>query len=332
MFVRDRIAAPRFRTLARRARRSDPPSPRVQRRSRRTTAPLQAMTRNRTFCMSRIDTAATTLRTPLALSSASARTASLPARCRVRLCGLIALILAGALPCATALAQNAWEVHDKHANDHLAEIEKRIGDDGTVNGNLKKLAKIGGSGKSGDDAKEPEEKLNPAQPSDQVAKTVNDRCPSPGAAAGAAQQQWQLCQEIVKTELAQYKYSMTMYALARTRQQRLQEIERERGDLGADEQGKLQDNTNKLLALLSRMEVDRQQSRAYMDAYAARLAYLRAVRDMLSNEVLRGKDGGGSGGGSGGGVNGRVAAGVVGLATMKAALDAVKTERKGWPR
>lgn len=280
--------------------------------------------------MSRIDTAATTLRTPHALSPA--RTAFLPARCRARLSGLIALILSSALSCAPAFAQNAWEVHDKHANDHLAEIEKRIGDDGTVNGNLRKLAKIGGSGKSGDDAKEPEEKLNPAQPSDQVNKTVNDRCPGSGGAAGAAQQQWQLCQEIVKTELAQYKYSMTMYELARTRQQRLQEIERERGGLGADEQGKLQDNTNKLLALLSRMEVDRQQSRAYMDAYAARLAYLRAVRDMLSNEVLRGKDGGGGGGSSGGGVNGRVAAGVVGLATMKAALDAVKSERKGWPR
>jgi len=282
--------------------------------------------------MSRTDTAATTLRTPVAVSPAPARTASLPARRRARPSALIALILSGSLTCTPAFAQNAWEVHDKHANDHLAEIERRIGDDGTVNGNLRKLAKIGGSGKSGDDAKEPEEKLNPAQPSDQVNKTVNDRCPGSGGAAGAAQQQWQLCQEIVKTELAQYKYSMTMYELARTRQQRLQEIERERGGLGADEQGKLQDNTNKLLALLSRMEVDRQQSRAYMDAYAARLAYLRAVRDMLSNEVLRGKDGGGAAGGGGGGVNGRVAAGVVGLATMKAALDEVKSERKGWPR
>ncbi|SDY44857.1 hypothetical protein SAMN04487939_102189 [Lysobacter sp. yr284] len=278
--------------------------------------------------MSRIDLAAAALHTPLAFSPTPARTPLRPARCRARPCRFVALVFAGALACGPALAQSAWEVHDKHANDHLAEIEKRIGDDGTVNGNLKKLAKIGGSGKSGDDAKEPEEKLNPAQPSDQVNKTVNDRCPSPGAAAGAAQQQWQLCQEIVKTELAQYKYSMTMYQLARTRQQRLQEIERERGDLGADEQGKLQDNTNKLLALLSRMEADRQQGRAYMDAYTARLAYLRAVRDMLSNEVLRGKDGGGSGGGSAG----RVAAGVVGIATMKAALDAVKSKRKGWPR
>ena len=278
--------------------------------------------------MSSIDTAAAALRNPLALPAAHA--ASRPARRPTPPGAVIAVLLAGVLCCAPALAQDAWEVHDQHANDHLAELEKRIGSDGNVNANLKKLSKLGSSGKSGDDAKEPEEKLNPAQPSDQVNKTVNDRCPGSGGGAGAAQQQWQLCQEIVKTELAQYKYSMTMYELARTRQQRLQEIERERSNLGIDEQGKLQDNNNKLLALLSRMEVDRQQSRAYMDAYAARLAYLRAVRDMLSNEVLRGKDGGGATGV--GGSAGRIAAGVVGIATMKAALDAVKSERKGWSR
>ncbi|MBN7134799.1 hypothetical protein A7A76_08715 [Lysobacter enzymogenes] len=243
----------------------------------------------------------------------------------MKLATRLAAALLGASLCTSAPAQNAWEVHDKHANDHLAEIEKRIGDDGNVNANLNKLAKIGSAKKSGDDAKEPEEKLDAKDPSVQVKKSIEERCPNPGGSAGAAQQQWQLCQEIVKTELAQYTYSMTMYELSRKRQERLQEIEQERSNLSVGEQGKLQDNSNKLLALLSRMEVDRQQSRAYMDAYSARLTYLRAVRDMLSNEVLRGKD---SGGGSSG--SGRIAAGVVGIATMKAALCAVASQRKNW--
>ncbi|QWP76225.1 hypothetical protein J5226_21970 [Lysobacter sp. K5869] len=238
----------------------------------------------------------------------------------------LAAVLVAAALCGPALAQNAWEVHDQHANDHLAEIEKRIGSDGTVNGNLKKLTKIGGAKKSGDDAKEPEEKLDAKEPSAQVKKSVDDRCPNPGGAAGAAQQQWQLCQEIVKTELAQYKYSMTMYELARKRQERLQEIENDRSNLGGEDQGKLQDNTNKLLALLSRMEVDRQQSRAYMDAYSARLTYLRAVRDMLSNEVLRGKDSGGGAGGAGG-VPKKIVAAVVGMAAMKTALKSAESVR-----
>lgn len=238
--------------------------------------------------------------------------------------------LAGALICGPAAAQSAWEVHDQHANDHLAEIEKRIGDDGTVNGNLKKLTKLGSAKNSGDDAKEPEEKLDEQTPSSQVNKTVEDRCPNPGATSGAAQQQWQLCQDIAKTELAQYKYSMAMYKLALERQKRLKEIENERSNLGGEDQGKLQDNTNKLLALLSRMEVDRQQRSAYMDAYSARLTYLRSVRDMLSNEVLRGKDGGGAGGGGSGG--GKAAAGLAGILLMKATLDSLKTPRResGW--
>lgn len=239
---------------------------------------------------------------------------------------LAAALLAASL-CTPALAQNAWEVHDDHANKHLAEIEKRIGDDGNVNANLNKLAKFGNAKKSGDDAKEPEEKLDAKDPSVQVKKSIDERCPNPGAAAGAAQQQWQLCQEIVKTELAQYTYSMTMYELSRKRQERLQEIEQERSNLGVGEQGKLQDNSNKLLALLSRMEVDRQQSRAYMDAYSARLTYLRAVRDMLSNEILSGKDSGGAGGGGGNLMPKKIVAAVAGMAAMKVALEKAKSPR-----
>ncbi len=244
---------------------------------------------------------------------------------RMKLATRHAAALLGASLCTSAPAQNAWEVHDKHANDHLAEIEKRIGDDGNVNANLNKLAKIGNAKKSGDDAKEPEEKLDAKDPSVQVKKSIEERCPNPGGSAGAAQQQWQLCQEIVKTELAQYTYSMTMYELSRKRQERLQEIEQERSNLSAGEQGKLQDNSNKLLALLSRMEVDRQQSRAYMDAYSARLTYLRAVRDMLSNEILSGKDGGGAGGG--GLLPKKIVAAVAGMAAMKTALKAAESQR-----
>lgn len=192
---------------------------------------------------------------------------------------------------AVGNANAQWQVVDNDANRTLSEIKDRLGD-GNVNENLEKLheqQQIGAHQSAGEQAKDPEEVLDKDKPMGTVMTDigVDQRCP-PTDAQGVAQQQWQLCQLIVQTELAQYKYSLKMYETAKQRYERLKAIQDERSNIGADEQGKLQDNSNKLLALLSLLEIDRQQQRSYMDAYAARLNYLKAARDTLTKQALSG--------------------------------------------
>ena len=212
-------------------------------------------------------------------------------------------------------AQAQWKVVDDSANEHLQKIRADLGEnDGNVNRNLANLynqQKIGSSQSAGAIAKDPEELLDANNPS-AINISIDDRCPDTQA-QGVPQQQHQICQEMVKTELAQYKYSLQMYQQAINRHVRLQQIEDERSHLDPEDQGKLQDNSNKLLALISLMEIDRQQHKTYMDAYEARLHYLHAARDLLTRKVMDG--------------NGSVWSGVVGGVALKTALDAVKTRR-----
>lgn len=229
----------------------------------------------------------------------------------------VAVALVGGLFVGQASAQNAWEVHDNHANQHLSNIEKALGSSkSSVSGRLDQMSEIGPGQSSGEPAAAPKEQLDATLPSKTVNKSTDERCPA-AKGSGAGQQLWQLCQEIVRTEMAQYEYSMAMYELTDKRQKRLKEIENERAALDENAQGKLQDNSNKLLALMARMDIDRQQYRTYMEAYAARLQYLRSVRDMLSNEVLRGRKGSGLG---------SAAASTASLAGMATALEAIKSK------
>jgi len=166
-------------------------------------------------------------------------------------------------------------------------------------------------------AEEPEEKLDRERPSAAIDMGLAQRCPpSPPKAPPIAQQQQKLCEELVKTELAQYKYSLKMYDQTIERHKRLQRIEQERAALEPRDQGKLQDNSNKLLALLSLMEIDRQQQKTYMDAYEVRLRYLKAARDTLTQQALGGKSGA------------NPVAAMIGAGVMRAALQAAQTERR----
>ena len=211
--------------------------------------------------------------------------------------------------------QAQWKVVDDAGNQQLQKIRADLGEkDGSVNKNLVNLynqQKLGTFKSAGAIAKDPEELMDANNPS-AVHIGVDDRCPATPA-QGVPQQQHQICQELVKTELAEYKYSLQMYQQAKDRHARLQEIESDRSGLNTEDQGKLQDNSNKLLALISLMEIDRQQQKTYMDAYEARLHYLHAAQDLLTEQALSG--------------NGSVWSGAVGGVAMKAALDQVKTKR-----
>ena len=179
------------------------------------------------------------------------------------------LLITGLGVAASAHAQ--WRVIDRDANSKLRDMNGRIGTasatgngDGTVNGNLRELYQqqvfesFNGNNEDSKAAPEPEEKLQHAQPTQSgVNMNADNRCKQ--ASSGIAQQQYQLCREIVNTELAKYNYSLKMYEVTTQRQRYLDELKRQRANIRSHEVGKLQDNTNRILLLMSQMEIDRQQ-------------------------------------------------------------------------
>lgn len=214
----------------------------------------------------------------------------------------------------------SWEVNDSQAAKYLDRILKSIGEDESVNKKLDDMSKFKRERDGIEAAPEPTEQLNKTRPS-QVNKSIEERCPRGESADQAATQLWQICQEIVKTEAAQFDYSLTIYDTFKKRKETLEKIERDRTGFGASEQGKLQDNTNALLSLMARMDLEFRQYKLYMEAYSARLQYLRSVRDMVSNEVLNGQKGS---------VVGNFGRDATGAAILIGVLEGLKTKRTEW--
>ena len=245
---------------------------------------------------------------------------------------VIALLVLGLGAASSAQAQ--WRVIDRDGNSKLQDMNGRIGTtsatgngNGTVNGNLRELYQqqvfesFNGNNEDSKAAPEPEEKLQHAQPTQSgVNMNAENRCKQ--ATSGIAQQQYQLCREIVNTELAKYNYSLKMYEVTTQRQRYLDELKRQRGGIQSHEVGKLQDNTNRILLLMSQMEIDRQQQQTYMDAYVARIGFLQEASKTLAQQALEGK------GDSGGGGLGGAIGGAVGIATLKAALEVAQSRRR----
>ncbi|QWF15276.1 hypothetical protein [Lysobacter capsici] len=246
------------------------------------------------------------------------------ARAAVLALGNVAVLVCG-LTAGQAFAQNTWEVNDSQAGKYLEEIRDGLGTKGStdkenVNGKLNNMMKIGSAKKSGDAAPEPTEVLQKDKPS-MVKKEVADRCPASSTTSDKSLQDLHtICEELVKTETAQYNYSLAMYEIFKKRKERLDEIESNRGNLSASDQGKLQDNTNALLALMARMELDMNQYRFYMEAYAARTTYLKTVRDFVSNQVVNGK-------GKDNSALGSIGREAIGAGVLKTALDEMKSDR-----
>lgn len=199
---------------------------------------------------------------------------------------LVMVLVAGA---ATA----EWRVRDQGARDRLDDIKNNIGNDGTVIGELKeintRLAVESTSNESTPEMiEEPEgdEKLDAEQPTAAQAE-MDKLCPA-GVATTLGQQQRMLCQEMFKTELAQYRFSMRMFERSKENYDRLKEIQDRRNGMEADDYANLQYNTNELLALTALMDNDRDRYRTYMSAYDARVAHIRNARASLTRNALKG--------------------------------------------
>ncbi|MGY0505420.1 hypothetical protein [Luteimonas sp. e5] len=185
-------------------------------------------------------------------------------------------------------ASAEWRVQDREARSTLKEIR----DSNTIGGNS-------GTNEITKDPGEMEMKGHGGQAIANLDKTKitqarfenTERCGSrPGRKAeDVHRQQWTICTEIVTTELAQYQYSLEMYARAKKRHEDLAKLEEERNNLkGYQDYGKLQTNTNKILALQAQLQIDHLQDKTYMDAYHARLQYLRAAQTTLADRALNG--------------------------------------------
>ena len=212
-----------------------------------------------------------------------------------------------------------WAVKDDDAIEQLKKIQQAIGDkDGTVVNYQKNQSTVGqgdfsndtGDGQKQGKYKDPDVKFKSSDvtltgnlSAKLTSITMDDatRCPEPTKPStdsadpssvtggeGIPDQQHKVCKDILETQKAQFKYNVMMSELADTRYQRLKDIEDQRGKIKDLEAGKLQDNTNKMLALIALIQIDQQQQKAYNDAYAARITYLLGVQERLSQMALHG--------------------------------------------
>lgn len=139
---------------------------------------------------------------------------------------------------------------------------------------------------------------------------VEERCKV--SKTPVATEQLEICREIVRTSNSQYNYAVTMYEVTQDRTERLREIEQERAALSQQDQGKLQDNTNKLLALQALIQIDAQQAQTNLNAYDKRLRYLNEQQVFYTRKAMQ--------------TESSLLGDIVAGATLKVALDAVRSD------
>lgn len=200
----------------------------------------------------------------------------------------------------TGAAMAAWQVSDsdthtelKDVNGNLEEIQRRIGNDETITKQLKDVnRKLRVTPRNSTTTPEMiatptgEEALNAMQPVS-APLTTAQLC-STGVTSPLGLQQNQLCLELARTELAQYRFSMRMFERAQQNYDRLKQIEDRRRALTADDYANVQYNTNELLALTALMDNDRDRYRTYMSAYEARIAHINNSRTALTRNAIKG--------------------------------------------
>lgn len=192
----------------------------------------------------------------------------------------------------TGVAMAAWQVNDRETQREIRKVQDRIGNDGTVTGRLtdvnRKLQVSPRSGTTPEMIKEPtgDEKLDANQPTGMP--VAMDKLCTAGASTMLGQQQHQLCQELAKTELAQYRFSLRMFERSKQNYDRLKKLEDHRRSLGANDYANIQYNTNEILALTALMDNDRDRYQTYMAAYQARVAHINNSRAALTRNALKG--------------------------------------------
>ncbi|MGV6490552.1 hypothetical protein ACTUVK_002349 [Stenotrophomonas rhizophila] len=205
---------------------------------------------------------------------------------------VLSLAIASLLGAGVAMA--AWEVNDSKTQ---SKLDSKLGNKGTVTGQLDDInTKLSVSKRQNDDTPtmvaEPtgDEKLDKIKPGATV-MSMENLCVK-GADTQLAKHQLELCQEMAKTELAKYRFSMRMFDRSKENYDRLKQIQTRRRQLAANDYANLQYNTNELLALTALMDNDRDRYQTYMAAYDARILHIQNTQVALTRNALKG--GGGS--------------------------------------
>lgn len=117
-----------------------------------------------------------------------------------------------------------------------------------------------------------------------------ESCPAPSITDTLATQQFELCQQIVRAQNAQYNEIVKILETANRRDQELQQIYADRQSVGTD-QGRLAANDNQLSSFQARVQMDVQYAELVVDTYDSYLARLKEDQVRLAREVLTGKAG-----------------------------------------
>jgi hypothetical protein len=217
--------------------------------------------------------------------------------------GVLPLLLAFGFMSRSAHAQ--WHVVDEQANQQLQSIDQQLHD------YLPKMYNqhaIGSYRKLPDNTPDPKQAITNPDLTDDI-----DHCNN------LPQGQQANCQELVKTRNAQMAYMHQIYDYTSKRRQQLIDIQAERASLGSgpDSAGKLQNNTNELIALNTQIAIDRQQMESVMNSYQARIAYLNDQQARLATQALNGSS-------QHGGL-GNIVGGLVAAVSLKTILEAEKS-------
>jgi len=195
---------------------------------------------------------------------------------------MFAVVALCALAPVTAFAQ--WEVIDR---DQIKENENNTDKLNDKLDEIRKANLVGAKDKdkaSGEEVEKPKEEL----------KKIDDnygvsQCASSTSGTSVSSEQQKTCELIQRTRNSQYNYMVAMYDITAKRLERLRAIEKERQNIKPEEIGKLEDNTNKLIALKTLMDIDRQQTASAMFAYEKRLAFLTQVQSAGARAAMTGQ-------------------------------------------
>jgi hypothetical protein len=246
---------------------------------------------------------------------------------RVRHAALV-LALLGGLVASAAHAQDEVAVSDQTVRSNTGDIKNNTKD---IKNNTSNISnQIGGSTNSGGSDTVNGHLKNidtvdngnaPASSSSAVAAPkvalVDEPTPDTSQCDSVATKQQPNCVEILKTQNSQYQYMKAMYDIATSREKDLKSLISARQRLQSEDFGKLEDNTNKMIAMRAQMDIDRQQMEAANNAYTLRLNYLQAKQTQLAQSAN-------SGGGSNNIITNTVSQ-IVSGAVLKGALSLQQT-------
>ncbi len=118
---------------------------------------------------------------------------------------------------------------------------------------------------------------------------VDKRCAQAHADKSAAPEQYNNCVAIVQMENGRYNAMVKTLEGVKDRDKELKEAMAERDSIGQDEQGKLESNSNRILALQSQLQNDMQNSQTLLTAYDASIENLKDKQVLAANRALNGE-------------------------------------------